>query len=1397
MKPLDNTSLVVAVIVSQAACLSMAADGVWTNKASGNWSAGANWKNTLVASGTGATAFFTNSPGVTVNQDLSGLTLGNLTVSSASFVYTNTALTFANVTNAAAAVRVDGTNTATFNLPLNSSGELVKEGAGTLTLNANCKAVQGPLTLKGGTVYLGAGLGGDGLVISNKTVTIQDGAVLRYGTYHQIDNNTCIEIKAGGVLDMNGKNDVTGGFFGAGVISNMSNYAWEYLNMEGGNRVFSGIGYGLGRIQLRNTQPFILGTQGCLSNVIFRLDNANQLGFLPGVGSFTVGGLTGTVSAVLALQATNGTPVTLTLGSRADDPGIYPFIGRISGPGGLTKVGTSTLTLAGVNTYTGATTITNGKLVGLAGGSCASSAVTLAAAPGATAVLGVCVTNTAKQWTCASLAVSTAGAGLDFDFGSLVPSATVAPLNVSGGVTFAAVPSVTVTMGGGTGPVGTRYPLLTWGSLEGIPPTTVTVNGYPGAVAHLEVSANTLYLVVDLPAQAFVHGRDYGFMWWKDGIRTLAGAVLTTNQIFNIKTSRYAFSFDASGMGIAALFPLTNAPSETVAFTESNASSFSASEAVGFSCTVSTGGVAKAVTRITSDLNEVQLIEAGKFYQHRWIKVKLASGPLIDASQSGLEFCAWPDRLSLVVRIRPLSAFTNCALDMKVVLPSRYTVSLTNGETFAVTATDGTGFVFLKCTNTAALTYNATTREVQAHTAAVTWSSNVEASVGMIVYPVTNDAATELADAVATETAPLLVTAFQVAPTVVSNLASAYEADSGYTVIGLRSDGGSSDDLFERTLITVGNPTDRERVVRLNFAKNYSWPQAPGTVVFLRDLNGNPTGIPVQHSKDWHTSTTDRWKGNWFHGLTMVTVPARSTLCFEAAVVSQNYGGVAAASHAQLCLVGWYSYSQQWDEAAIGSYHEALCYEPDGNQIQCAGADSRPLYLLNVAGSTKQWTVNVGGCDFVRHYDSTGARQYPGRMRTRYCRSGPCLTEAVYSGKTADNKIEFTYSAAVARSSDITRGLHRLRLDVTQTTDFSRLVFFQMNADSYNYNVGDQLAYGSVDQTNAVRQWTATFGQDRNIGTAVALTGNQPWASLHNGSNSSDPTMRAANRGYIVRSWKARLNGVDQVPPYIVERSVSASTGRTAASELDLVPPPSVTRLLAGDYVEAEIERVYLPKTAGDYYGPDTQLTNAVAAYGNTYNLVLREAIGNSLSVSVQAGTLAHTYPIEIAVTNDSAQFSVTGGLGYVPVTFTGVSSYREPIVEERVGQTWVKVDQALNGNDFWQTDYNSATLNWEITYNLPLGSFLYQTIPELRTNPVTRTFRFRNGKQITSNAFLILITAEKNDIKRPGLQKNRTEKETQDEKTRDVYGRCGRDFAGSRYGSGSGEASRVGRHVR
>ncbi len=76
---------------------------------------------------------------------------------------------------------------------------------------------------------------------------------------------------------------------------------------------------------------------------------------------------------------------------------------------------------------------------------------------------------------------------------------------------------------------------------------------------------------------------------------------------------------------------------------------------------------------------------------------------------------------------------------------------------------------------------------------------------------------------------------------------------------------------------------------------------------------------------------------------------------------------------------------------------------------------------------------------------------------------------------------------------------------------------------------------------------------------------------------------RWANRGIIIRSWKARLGG-EQASPWIAEHGMNSRGGNTAT--IDLVPPPGITQLQAGDFVEAVIEYIVMPQSADDYYGP-------------------------------------------------------------------------------------------------------------------------------------------------------------------------------------------------------------------
>ena len=128
------------------------------------------------------------------------------------------------------------------------------------------------------------------------------------------------------------------------------------------------------------------------------------------------------------------------------------------------------MTLSGVSTYRGATTISAGELVGLTGSSIANS--TLAVTPSSgVATLGVSYTGGNSQWSCSNLTLNAGGTGvgLEFAFGT-APSTTTSPLNVISNATFNVTPTVTVDVGN---VVAGTYPLVTVG---GTAPVAVPAN---------------------------------------------------------------------------------------------------------------------------------------------------------------------------------------------------------------------------------------------------------------------------------------------------------------------------------------------------------------------------------------------------------------------------------------------------------------------------------------------------------------------------------------------------------------------------------------------------------------------------------------------------------------------------------------------------------------------------------------------------------------------------------------------------------------------------------------------------------------------------------------------------------------------------------------------------------
>lgn len=523
-----------------------------------------------------------------------------------------------------------------------------------------------------------------------------------------------------------------------------------------------------------------------------------------------------------------------------------------------------------------------------------------------------------------------------------------------------------------------------------------------------------------------------------------------------------------------------------------------------------------------------------------------------------------------------------------------------------------------------------------------------------------------------------------------------------------------NNDAIERVKLVLSNPSDTAQTARLLFAKTGpGFRQRIGAAItgmsaILRDVAGNPTGIPVQLSKNWHQRPEGGvYAGTWFHGFSSIPLPPRAELELELTIVYGHWGGLPAASHAQLCLVGWGS-NQLWEQSAMGSWGESICYEPDQAQGRCAILDVRPMLVKGMSNDGPwQWTHNVGGGDVFRLFAPDGSRVPAARVRTAYERQGPCLTEVIYAGRTGAG-MEHRFSASLGRTDDLVRATYRLRLDVEKETAFSRFVIFQIGADTYSYTGERKMAWGN--EGGLVREWSTQWGGDTDRTAPVQAAGRIPWISLHEAVARREKSEAGAwaNRGLVIREWRARLGG-KEASPWLVERGVDARGADS--STIDLVPPPGVTSLLPGDFVEATIEFLIVPQFAADYYGTNEALRASLTENENTWRMIHREAVGNDRIVEVTTGTLTRRFPdLEIAAAGGTASFSLTGGLGFVPVTFRGLSSHDGH--ELRIDG--VSLDQSVHGNDFWQTDHDPATGTWSRTYNVPVDDSKKARIIEL-----------------------------------------------------------------------------------
>jgi len=293
--------------------------------------------------GTGGNAFGT-APGSTVANYI---TLNGGTMFDNVNTFTFGSTRGIELGNAGGTIDVKSANSMTYagtiaDVPT-QSGALTFGGPGTLILQG-ANTYSGGTAINGGTLSISAdnNLGATGTALSmnggtlNPTVSFSSNRNITLGS-----SGGTFNMGSGATLTESGLIGGTGGLtMSTGTGTLLLSGANTYL---GTTTISSGV--------------LQLGNASAVQNSTVSVGATNGLTFGTGLSPFTLGGLSG--ASNFALSDTGSSAVTINVGNNSANS---TYSGVMSGAGGLSKIGTGTLTLSSANTYAGATSISAGTV---------------------------------------------------------------------------------------------------------------------------------------------------------------------------------------------------------------------------------------------------------------------------------------------------------------------------------------------------------------------------------------------------------------------------------------------------------------------------------------------------------------------------------------------------------------------------------------------------------------------------------------------------------------------------------------------------------------------------------------------------------------------------------------------------------------------------------------------------------------------------------------------------------------------------------------------------------------------------------------------------------------------------------------------------------------------------
>ena len=322
------------ISIENSATYSTIATQTWSNPGGGNWSTAGNWSNNIVGSGANVTADFSKldiTGNTTVALD-TPVTIGNLifddtvTATAGSWVLTNNSLFGNTLTLQGTNPVVTVSNNASIYAVVAGTNGLTKTGPGGLWF-FSANTYSGGTILNQGTLWLYNTAGS----LGTGDVTVNSGTIYLKGYNTLSGASPANTVTIGGVINNNwgqhcalNKVVLNGGNLYVSSVLDTTYGDWVF-----NNTIYATNGWSTSQIQAGNAA--LAQTGGTVFNV----------------------GASDKLTVSTALQHLSGSADT-----------------------GLIKTGAGLLNLSGANTYTGATTVSNGTL--LVSGAIGSSAVTVA-----------------------------------------------------------------------------------------------------------------------------------------------------------------------------------------------------------------------------------------------------------------------------------------------------------------------------------------------------------------------------------------------------------------------------------------------------------------------------------------------------------------------------------------------------------------------------------------------------------------------------------------------------------------------------------------------------------------------------------------------------------------------------------------------------------------------------------------------------------------------------------------------------------------------------------------------------------------------------------------------------------------------------------------------------------